>query len=110
MLFNRGENNPKTLSEVIGQGSGAISMCWSDISDAGVFQSELASSIVDEMVGWIEEHYIPLRTFCGPTEDEDTCACGCSGPWEERCPLYLHHSHGNTQVPDSHICCKVPGR
>ena len=48
-------------------------------------------------------------TFCGSTEDEAVCACGCSG-YDERCPLYLHHYHGITQVPTSHICCKIPGR
>lgn len=49
------------------------------------------------------------QTFCGPTDDEAVCACGCSG-YDERCPLYLKHLHGTTQVPESHNCCVIPGR
>lgn len=49
------------------------------------------------------------HTFCGPTDDEAVCACGCSG-YDERCPLYLKHYHGTTQVPTSHVCCRIPGR
>jgi hypothetical protein len=52
----------------------------------------------------------PEYTFCGPTGDPLQCACGCNGEYEERCPLYLKHYHGTTQVPASHICCKIPGR
>jgi hypothetical protein len=49
------------------------------------------------------------HSFCGPTDDESVCACGCSG-YDERCPLYLRHYHGIDQVPASHVCCKIPGR
>lgn len=50
-----------------------------------------------------------VHTFCGFTLDEAVCACGCSG-YDDRCPLYLKHYHGITQVPESHTCCKIPGR
>lgn len=46
---------------------------------------------------------------CGLTNDPAECACGCSG-YDDRCPLYLRHYNGTTQVPESHTCCKVPGR
>jgi hypothetical protein len=67
--------------------------------------------------GGSDQHRHPLHTavdmthtFCGPTEDETICACGCTA-YDARCPLYLkHYHHGLTQVPESHICCKIPGR
>lgn len=46
---------------------------------------------------------------CGPTEDDAVCACGCSG-YDERCAVYLKHYGHITQVPESHTCCKIPGR
>jgi hypothetical protein len=45
------------LRQVVGEGMGAVSVCWTTIADAGVFQSELAAGIVDEVVAWIEAHY-----------------------------------------------------
>lgn len=50
-----------------------------------------------------------VHTFCGPTEDEMFCACGCGGD-DTRCPLYLKHLHQKTHLPDSHTCCRIPGR
>jgi len=50
-----------------------------------------------------------VQTPCGDTDDVAVCACGCSG-YDERCVLYLKHYHGTTQVPESHVCCKIPGR
>lgn len=46
---------------------------------------------------------------CGPTEDEAVCRCGCSG-YDDRCNLYIRHYQAHTQVPESHTCCKIPGR
>lgn len=54
------------------------------------------------------EKFIP----CGDTEDSAVCACGCSG-YDERCALYLHYYNlgvGAGQVPESHRCCRIPGR
>lgn len=51
----------------------------------------------------------PEQTACGETEDSAECACGCSG-YDDRCPLYLKHYNRGTQVPESHGCCKIPGR
>lgn len=54
----KGNNQPTTLSEVIGQGIGAGSACWENLAGAGIFESTRARSIVEEMIAWIQEHYI----------------------------------------------------
>jgi hypothetical protein len=59
ILFQGNRGDPKTLLEVIGQGVGAGSVCWSNLYAAGEFNSARASKIVDEMVTWIEERYVP---------------------------------------------------
>lgn len=62
-LFEGKESDPKKLSEVIGQAVGAGSVCWSNMSDTGTFESEKASAIVDEVLAWIQEHYIARGTY-----------------------------------------------
>jgi hypothetical protein len=59
ILFRGDENDPDTLSGVIGEGCGAVSACWENLSGAGEFQSTRASWIVDEIVDWIQTNYIP---------------------------------------------------
>lgn len=62
VLFD-GRHEPRTLSEVIGQGVGAGSACWDNLSGAGVFESTRAKTIVDEILNWIHDRYTPvLRT------------------------------------------------
>jgi ABC-type molybdenum transport system ATPase subunit/photorepair protein PhrA len=45
----------ETLFEVVGQVIGAGSMCWESVDKAGVFQSELASSLVEDAIARIRE-------------------------------------------------------
>jgi hypothetical protein len=54
-----GHNQPETLSEVIFQGVGAGSACWDNLSGAGIFESDRAKIIADEMVAWVKANYIP---------------------------------------------------
>lgn len=52
----------------------------------------------------------PLFPPCGPTENDIECACGCSGD-DQRCGQYMMYIHyRTTQVPETHTCCKIPGR
>jgi hypothetical protein len=46
---------------------------------------------------------------CGPTGDEMFCACGCGGD-DSRCIRYMWYYQTDRQVPEDHVCCKVPGR
>ena len=55
-----GYNQPSTLSEVIGQGIGAGSACWSNLSGAGVFESERARGITVEIINWVEMNYVQV--------------------------------------------------
>jgi hypothetical protein len=57
LIFDGSASEPKNLSEVIGQAVGAASMCWENVRDAGVFQSERGSLIVQEVIDWIEANY-----------------------------------------------------
>lgn len=43
------------IEEVIAQAIGAGSMCWENVKKAGVFDSERASQIVDEVVANIRK-------------------------------------------------------
>lgn len=63
ILFTGAVDDPKTLSEVIGVGAGAISACWGNLSGAGVFESTRAKGIVDEMMAWITANYVPMNTY-----------------------------------------------
>ena len=63
VMFKGTKHDPSTLSEVIGVGSGAISACWGNLSGAGIFESTRAKTIVDEMIAWIQVHYVPMDTY-----------------------------------------------
>ncbi len=65
LIFDGSASEPKNLSEVIGQAVGAASMCWENVRDAGIFQSERASLIVQEVIDWIEANY-ELKEGSGP--------------------------------------------
>lgn len=56
ILF-KGYNQPETLREVIFQGVGAASLCWENNSGLGVFDSNRAKALGDEILAWIHEHY-----------------------------------------------------
>ncbi len=53
VLFDGTSSEPTTLDEVIGQALGAASMCWDAPERAGVFHSDRAKVILDEVVDWI---------------------------------------------------------
>lgn len=59
-LFD-GENPPKDLEEVIFQALGAASTCWEDMSGTGVFDSNRAKSLGDDVIHWIRNHYSSWR-------------------------------------------------
>jgi hypothetical protein len=46
----------RTLEQAIGETVGAASMCWTKLTD-GVFESERASALVDELRDWILARY-----------------------------------------------------
>lgn len=48
------------LNEVIGNALGAASLCWTPIPE-GVFDSERASEIIDQVVEWIEGNFTLVR-------------------------------------------------
>lgn len=96
-LFQGKESDPSTLSEVLGQGAGAVSSCWSHLGDAGVFDSERASEIVEDMEVWIEAHYKEvfhgsLATDLGPETfiSEDGTVIGHKGAnFYKACDVYV---------------------
>lgn len=53
--FSRNEDGSLSLEEAVGQAIGAGSMCWEHVDRAGVFQSDQAKIIVDELVRFIKE-------------------------------------------------------
>jgi hypothetical protein len=57
LIFDDSASEPRDLSELIGQAMGAASMCWDNVRGAGVFQSERASRITQEVIDWIEANY-----------------------------------------------------
>lgn len=52
---------PDTLEGVVGEAIGAASVCWESMAGTGQFQDQRASQIVDEVVAWIKEHYLPIE-------------------------------------------------
>lgn len=52
--FQPNHDGTLTLKEAVGQALGAASVCWSDVSAAGTFQSESCSEIVRALVEFIE--------------------------------------------------------
>lgn len=48
-----------TLFGAVGQAVGGASTCWSDIRNAGVFDSERAADIANTLEEWIEHRYVP---------------------------------------------------
>jgi len=57
LIFDGSASEPRDLPELIGQSMGAASMCWENVRGAGVFQSERASLITQEVIDWIEANY-----------------------------------------------------
>lgn len=49
--------DPETLEEVIFTALGAASACWESLEGTGIFQSDRAKEIGDEVVEWINSRY-----------------------------------------------------
>jgi hypothetical protein len=56
-IFDWANDEDAVLGTVLGNGVGAGSACWSNLEQAGVFDSVRASEIVQEMEAWILAHY-----------------------------------------------------
>jgi hypothetical protein len=52
-------SHPMQLTMAVGNAVGEASICWENISGAGVFDSEHASQVVDNLVAWINQNYEP---------------------------------------------------
>ena len=53
------EGHPDPLASVIGQALGAASACWSDLDNAGTFESDRAKGIYDNLLAFLREHGVP---------------------------------------------------
>lgn len=60
IIFDGGPQQPETLEEVVVQAVGAGSACWEHLDRAGVFQSERAKAIAEEVIDWIDRHYVQI--------------------------------------------------
>ena len=47
-----------------------------------------------------------IRVTCGPTGEEDSCACGCAGD-DSRCSYWQTMHAGDWEVDEDHTCCAV---
>lgn len=70
-----GEGDP--LATLVGEACGAVSVCW-DPTPEGVFQSEAASAIVDDLLDAIRPHMVQATTADEAVErwHADTVAVG----------------------------------
>jgi hypothetical protein len=50
------EMTRQALTEIVGMGIGAASVCWEDMSGTGIFQSDRAAHLVDEIMRAVEQH------------------------------------------------------
>lgn len=57
MDFDEFKPEDQNLKTIVGSAVGRASMCWERMEGTGIFQSDDASSIVDEVVAWIEQRY-----------------------------------------------------
>ena len=73
LIFDGSSCEPRDLAEVIGQSMGAASMCWDNVRGAGVFQSDRASRITQEVIDWIEANY-ELKEGSGPDVNDEHSA------------------------------------
>ena len=56
-----GKTEPDTLAEAVQQTLGGASVCWSEMGP-GVFESEKALALGDQLMEWINRHYAPRST------------------------------------------------
>lgn len=57
------------LIDVVFQALGGASSCWSNLEDAGVFDSSRAKEIGDLLIEWLKEH--PESIYDTPDESQD---------------------------------------
>lgn len=57
MQFEELRPEDQNLKTIVGLAVGAASVCWDDMTGKGVFESERAQQIVEEVISWIEERY-----------------------------------------------------
>lgn len=95
ILFS-GTCQPTNLAEVIGQAVGAGSMCW-DKGPIGVFESERARQIVDEVVAWINENYRPVEDPESDVEPDFTLDEVVA---DFATTINIHSLEGRTDTPD----------
>lgn len=48
---------PQSLEEAVFTALGAASTCWESLEGTGIFESDRAKQIGDDLVAWINEHY-----------------------------------------------------
>jgi hypothetical protein len=51
------DHTVNNLDTAVFQAMGAISACWDNLKDAGIFESEKAQAYCQELVEWIREHF-----------------------------------------------------
>ena len=67
--FQPNHDGTLTLKEAVRQALGAASVCWSNVSGAGTFQSERCSDIADALIEFIESappaNRLAVCSVCG---------------------------------------------
>lgn len=56
------DRTPESLSEAVQVAGGAFSACWSNLSGAGIFESDRALEVSDALIKWIEANYVPRES------------------------------------------------
>lgn len=57
-----GKTEPDTLEEAVQQSVGAASVCWDNMEGAGVFQSDRALDVSEQLIDWVNRHYEPRKS------------------------------------------------
>lgn len=53
VLFDASKGEPESLEQAVQLAVGAASACWENLSGAGVFQSERALEVSDQLIAWL---------------------------------------------------------
>lgn len=73
-IFDWTEETP--LEEAIGQSIGAANVCWENMEGTGLFNSDRAKKINDELVEFIKDRYVNDKKEDGNTEKVRCRNCG----------------------------------
>lgn len=52
-------DTPRTLRQIVGEAIGQATMCWEHIDQAGIFDSERATQIIDDLLDELPPHWDP---------------------------------------------------